>query len=139
MDIMGLLKQKPEEILGEAVQKMARSHLKHYEMMGSERASELLKTLYSTLLECLEKKSTIPMLRYAEKIGDERFSSGFALGEVQTAFNVLEESIWEQIWQQMKPEEYADAVQSISEALRMGKEAVARVYFSGVATIPSWG
>ncbi len=139
MDVMGLLKQRPEEILGEAAQKMARSHLKHYEMMGSDRAGELLKTLYGTLLQCLEKKNTMPMLRYAEKIGDERFSSGFALGEVQTAFNVLEESIWEQIWQQMKPEEYPDAVLSISEVLRMGKEAVARVYFSGAATIPTWG
>ncbi len=139
MDLIGLLKQKLEEILDEAVEKMTRSHLKHYDQIGSDQTKELLRMLCTTLVNSLEAKSRTPMIRYAKQIGDQRFSSGFVLNEVQTAFNVLEESIWKQILEQVKPEESADAIMSISELLRIGKETVARVYFSGVAAIPPWG
>jgi hypothetical protein len=139
MDVVRLLEQKLEQIVSDATEKMARSHLKHYEMEGSAQIRERLRMLCNTLLESLEKKSRTPMIRYAEKIGSARFSSGFALGEVQTAFNVLEESVWNQILEEMKPEEYANAVESINEMLRTGKDAVARIYFSSIASAPPWG
>jgi hypothetical protein len=138
MDAIGLLEQKFEEILDEATEKMARSHLKHYEMKGSDQTRERLRVLCNTLLESLRKSSRMPMIKYAAKIGDERFSAGFALGEVQTAFNVLEESIWNRILAEMKPEEYANAVESVNEMLKAGKDAVARIYFS-LITSPPWG
>jgi hypothetical protein len=105
MDAIGLLEEKLDDILNDATEKMARSHLKHYEMKGSGQTRDRLRTLCGALLESLQKDSRTPMIRYAEKIGDERFSAGFALGQVQTAFNVLEESIWEQILKGMKPDE----------------------------------
>jgi hypothetical protein len=138
MDAIGLLEEKLDDILNDATEKMARSHLKHYEMKGSGQTRDRLRTLCGALLESLQRDSRTPMIRYAEKIGDERFSAGFALGEVQTAFNVLEESIWEQILKGMKPAEYADAVESINGVLRTGKDAVARIYFS-LVTNPPWG
>ncbi len=76
------------------------------------------------------------MMQHAEKIGGERYSSGFALGEVQTAFHVLEESIWNQILERMKPDEYPNAIESVNEVLQTGKEAVARVYFSRLSALP---
>ncbi len=136
MDAAELLAQQLEEITGEAAEKMARSHLRNYEMRGAAQTRERLKALCSTLLECLKTNSPSSMIRYAEKIGEERFSAGFALGEVQTAFNVLEESIWNKILEEMKPEEYAKAVDSVNEMLRTGKEAVARIFFSNITTFP---
>ena len=89
MDVIGLLTQKLEEILDEAVEKMSRSHLKHYDQMGSDQTKERLRMLCTTLVESLEAKSRTPMIRYAKQMGDQRFSSGFVLNEVQTAFNVV--------------------------------------------------
>ncbi len=138
MDTTELLEQQFEEITSEATGKMARSHLRHYEMRGATQTRERLKALCRALLESLQTNSPSPMIRYAEKIGEERFSAGFALGEVQTAFNVLEESIWNKILEEMKPEEYAKAVDSVNEMLRTGKEAVARIFFSHVTALPPW-
>jgi hypothetical protein len=138
MDAIGLLNERLDDILDYAADKMARSHLKHYEMKGSDQTRERLRTLCNTLLESLQKHSRTPMIRYAEKIGEERFSAGFGLVEVQTAFNVLEEAIWDQILKDMKPDEYADAVESINAILRTGKDAVGRIYFS-LVSIPPWG
>jgi hypothetical protein len=44
----------------------------------------------------------------------------------------------EQILKDMKPDEYANAVESVNGMLRTGKDAVARIYFS-LVTIPPWG
>jgi hypothetical protein len=138
MDAIGLLRERLDGILDYATEKMARSHLKHYEMMGSDQTRERLRTLCNALLESLLKDSRTPMIRYADKIGEERFSAGFGLVEVQTAFNVLEEAIWDRILKDMKPDEYANAVESVNGMLRTGKDAVTRIFLS-LVTSPPWG
>ena len=137
MDAAKLLENRYDEILDDATERMVRSHLKHYETSGSEQLRERLRTLSKVLLESLRKDSDTPMIRFAEKIGDERFSTGFALSEVQTAFNVLEEAIWNQILSDMGAGEYAHAIESVNRVLRTGKDAVARTYFSRLAP-PPW-
>lgn len=136
MDAAELLARQFDEIISEAAEKMARSHLRSYETGGAAQTRERLKALCSTLLESLQTNSPSSMIRYAEKIGEERFSAGFALAEVQTAFNVLEESIWNKILEEMKPVEFAGAVDSVNEMLRTGKEAIARIFFSNISTFP---
>jgi len=70
------------------------------------------------------------MSRYAEKIAGERFFSGYTLREVQTAFNLLEESIWSQILDKMQVDELSTAVTMVNAPLRAGKDEVARTFFS---------
>lgn len=130
MDIIELLKKKEADIVDEATDSVIGSHLRHYMNANPAQTRERLKTLCDLTLECLVTKSVMPMTKYAEKIARQRFSSGFSLREVQTAFNVLEESIWSQILNEMQPNEYADAVTLISTPLRVGKESIAEVYFS---------
>lgn len=130
VDVIELLRKKGSDIVDEATDSIMGSHLRHYEDADPARTRERLKTLFDLTLECIETKSGTPMIRYAEKIAQQRFSSGFSLREVQTAFNLLEESIWGQILEKMQPNEYADAVALVNTALRIGKESIARIYFS---------
>lgn len=130
MDITELLRKKESDIMDEATDSIIGSHLRHYENADPARTRERLKALFDLTLECIVTKSVTPMIKYAEKIAQQRFSSGFSLREVQTAFNLLEESIWGQILEQMQPNEYADAVGLVNTALRIGKESVARTYFA---------
>ena len=133
MDAIELLRKKSSEIVDEATDSVIGSHLRHYEHANPAQTRERLKTLCDLTLECLVTKSVTPMIKYAEKIAEQRFSSGFSLREVQTAFNVLEESIWSQILNEMQPNEYADAVRLVDTPLRIGKESIARMYFSFVS------
>ena len=133
MDVVELLRKKETDIVDEATDAVIGSHLRHYENADPAQTRERLKTLCDLTVECLVMKSTTPMIKYAEKIAQQRFSSGFSLREVQTAFNVLEESIWSQILNEMQPNEYADAVTLVDTPLRTGKESIARMYFSFVS------
>lgn len=130
MDAIELLREKGGEIVDKATDAITGTHLRHYENANPAQTRERFETLCNLTLECLVTKSAMPMIRYAEKIAQQRFSSGFSLREVQTAFNVLEESIWDQILGEMQPNEYAEAVALVNTVLRIGKESVARTYFS---------
>ena len=133
MDAIELLREKGGEIVDKATDAITGRHLGHYENAKPAQTRERFETLCGLTLECLVTKSAIPMIKYAEKIAQQRFSSGFSLREVQTAFNVLEESIWDKILGEMQPNEYADAVALVNTVLRIGKESVARTYFSFVS------
>jgi hypothetical protein len=133
MEIIELLRKKESEIVDQATDAIIGSNLRHYENADPAQTRERVKVLCDLTLECLVRKSTMPMIKYADKIAQQRFVSGFSLREVQTAFNVLEESIWDQILKEMQPVEYENAVTIVSTPLRIGKESVARMYFSYIS------
>jgi hypothetical protein len=68
------------------------------------------------------------MIAHAEAIARERFDSGFDLSEVQTSFNVLEETIWKRILKSLPASDYAEALGLVSTVLGAGKDTVARTY-----------
>jgi hypothetical protein len=70
------------------------------------------------------------MTGYAEKIAKERFDAGFDLHEVHTAFNVLEETIWKKVVENVEPSGLGKALGLISTVLGAGKESLALTYVS---------
>lgn len=130
MNAIELIKRNSFEIVNEAANAIERTHLAHYEFADPSQMRQRLQTLCDLILECLQTQSTEPMSRYAEKIAGDRFFSGHTLREVQTAFNLLEESIWSQILDKMQIDEFTNAVTMGNAPLRAGKDAVARTYFS---------
>jgi hypothetical protein len=133
----------PEHIVEVAVRALKRSHLRHYEANGIDRTRYCLRALFDVTARCLRSKDTAPVVKYAEDIAHERFSSGFGLCEVQTAFNALEEAIWLHILEHLEPTEFFETMSSVSTVLGAGKDALARTYASlaaqSGATQPSLG
>ena len=130
MNLSQLLQNDSEEIITNAFRAMNRARLTHYEEAGSEPTKQRLKALYDLTTLAVEEKNLGPMLHHAETIAEERFTSGYDLSEVQTAFNVLEESIWHNIIQHLQPAEYAEAFGLIGTVLGAGKDMLARSYVS---------
>ena len=60
----------------------------------------------------------------------ERFSSGYDLSEVQSAFNALEEATWTSVFRALDASAFAEAIRLISTVLGAGKDALARRYVS---------
>ena len=76
----------------------------------------------------MKERNLGPMIAHADTVARERFASGFDLWEVQTAFNVLEETIWQRILAEMPAGEFARALGLVSTILGAGKDALARRY-----------
>jgi len=131
-----LLAVNSEKIISEAVAGLNRCALCHYRKQPETEIRERMSLLFSETVECIKDKTLIPINLYAQKLAAERFREGFFLQEIQTAFNVLEETLWEIVTKNMQPAEYPDAFGLISSVMGAGKEALAVEYVSLVTGSP---
>lgn len=130
MDVSDLLQEKCDDILAESCRLARRADLSHYRESGAEMLRLRLKSLLELTIRAAKEHELTHMVKHAEKIAGEHFVSGYDLSEVQTAFNVLEETLWKVILKEMKPKNCAEALAQVSMALGAGKDALARVYVS---------
>lgn len=130
MDISQLLRTHSPLILANATNALSRAHLKSYERVGTETTRLRLKGLYGHLRRCIDTENGSPLIQYVQDIACDRFHHGVELFEVQTAFNVLEETIWEEMRTTMTPGEFMESVGLLSTILGLGKDLLARKYVS---------
>lgn len=139
MTIQELLETHAAAIINEAEESIRSAHAKHYEQAGHEHLHQRLKALYTLTARGVKERNLGPMIAHSETIARERFSSGFDLWEVQTAFNALEEAIWRRILTELPSGEFAQALGLVSTILGAGKDTLARRYvaLATKARVPS--
>lgn len=130
MTLQTLLNDHAQEIFNEAYETMRRAPLKSYAQAGAAQTQQRLLSLYELVRRCVEEKKLTPIISHAELVAQARFESGFDLWEVQTAFNVLEETIWRHILKKLSPKEFPEAFALVSTVLGAGKDALACTYVS---------
>jgi len=128
--IQEMLQVRADNIIDEALTAIRGAHLKHYEAAGLPETRQRLELLFGLTRECVQNKNLTPMIHHAERIANERFSAGYDLGEIQIAFNVLEEVIWKRVLAELDPAEFSRALGLVSTVLGAGKDALARTYVS---------
>jgi len=137
MTLIQLLEKYEEEIILAANDVLIRMPLKHYKKAGKEENQIRLKTLYNSIFQSVKKNNLLAIIKYAEQIAAERFTSGYEIHEVQTAFNVLEEVIWRKIIQKLQPADVIWALRLISTVLGAGKESLANTYVTFAGKMPA--
>ncbi|MGD0984068.1 MAG: hypothetical protein ABSA65_09675 [Acidimicrobiales bacterium] len=130
MELIAVLNDARAEILDEAAEAVLRSHLGHYKASGPEELRSRLEALFDIVVDCLRSRNLDQVSRYAERVGRDRFTSGFGIGEVQTAFNVLEESMWHHVVAGVPTDELVESLGLLSTVLGVGKDELARTYVS---------
>lgn len=130
MELYKFLKENKFRILDKAAESLNRAQLKSYSLSSLEQNKNRLEKLLDCTITGVENKSLVCMIEYAEKLATERFSDGFDLHEVHTAFNVLEETIWKSIMDNFEVSGLGKALGLISTVLGAGKETLALTYVS---------
>lgn len=128
MTLTELMEKSREMVVNESIEEMNRARLKHYAMGGPEITKQKMETLYDLVYQSVKAKNLIPIVTYIEKIAGQRFESGFELQEVQTAINVLEESIWRRILEEIPKDEQPKALTLVSSIIGSGKDTLARTW-----------
>ncbi len=130
VDVIEVLTTEGDAILDSAALALERSNQRHYAKAGPEASKERLGQLLALVVESISKHDLVPMIDHATRIADERFAAGFDIREVQTAFNVLEEAIWDRVVDAIPPCDLAQAIGMVSTVLGTGKDTLARTYVS---------
>ena len=103
MELTELLRERSDDLVAEAMAELRQAHLKHYEAESRSTVRERLATLLDLTLQCLSCGRADSMIDYTTRVARERFAGGYDLLEVQTAMNVLEETLWKRILASMEP------------------------------------
>ena len=129
MDLLTML-APADEIVDEAATAIERAHLKHYATIDADERRARLARLLELVTNCVRSRDLIPMIDHATQVATERFHAGYDISEVQCAFNVLEETIWLRLVDNMPSSEMVEAAGLLSTVLGAGKDALARTYVS---------
>jgi len=130
MDLKELLRTQSSEILENALQSLNCAHLKSYDRSTEVENKNRLLNLLTLTQQCVIEKKLIPMKEYSAQIAKERFNAGFGLHEVHTAFNALEEELWNRVTKNISAESLGEALGLVSTVLGAGKEELALTYVS---------
>jgi hypothetical protein len=130
MDLVELLESNAPAIIDDAVASLERSRLPHYDELDAAERRRRLEDLLGLVIRCLRERDLVPMIDHAGAVAHARFEAGVDIHEVQTAFNVLEESVWSRVVDGTPPRHLADAIGMITTVLGTGKDALARAYVS---------
>ncbi len=123
MDVAAWLTDSADAVLDEAYEALQRAHTPHYDAAGEAVTRERLTDLFDLVVSSIRDRDLAAMSRYAERVATERFEQGFDLGEVQTAFNALEEVMWRRVVAGAPTHDLAEAVGLLSTVLGYGKDA----------------
>ncbi|QQR74482.1 MAG: hypothetical protein IPJ17_02500 [Holophagales bacterium] len=128
MNVSELLVARREAILDRATESLSRAHLPSYEAVGVDRSRARLEKLFDLATDAVARRNLTDLLHYVEGIAQGRFEAGFALPEVQMAFNVLEEAIWSTVVAEIPPIGLGEAFGLVGTALGAGKDRLAATY-----------
>ena len=82
------------------------------------------------MIEAAHSRNLSAILGYAERIGTERYESGFDFVEVRSAFNLLEEAVWRAVLDGCPAHEHGAALGVVATIRGAAKDRVASTYLS---------
>lgn len=126
MNVAELLEQHRASIVDTAEAALGRAHARHYESAGANEARRRLEALFDGVLAAAESRDLGDMLAYSRALAAQRFSAGYDLSEIQTAFNALEESMWGCLLSELRPDQLAEPLALVSTILGASKDALVR-------------
>jgi hypothetical protein len=128
MTLLELLQSRGAVIVDDAIAAADRAHLQHYESSGPDATRERFRALFDLVVQSIAVNSPAPIKAHAEVVAEERYRTGFGLGEVQTAFNLLEEASWKWIVRELEPTQLGEALGQVTTVLGAAKDSLSRRY-----------
>ena len=128
--VFDVLTSQAQVILDDSAMALQRSDQPHYVQEGSEASRQRLARLLELVTVSVDRRDLVPMIDYATSVANERFDAGFDVREVQCAFHVLEEAIWERVVNSVSQTDLAESLGLVGTVLGAGRDALARTYVS---------
>jgi hypothetical protein len=127
-DLLDLLGRRRTAIVDDAAQHLVDLHLGRYDLVGESEARLRLDLLYTRVVTAVRERAPDAIVDYAAGLARERFTTGYRLEIVQSAFDALETAIWHAVDAELPSEEHAGALGLVSSAVGSGKDALGRTY-----------
>ena len=121
MELVELLQTRQAAIIFDATESLDKARLRHYQQSTSAENGQRHAELFDLALQCVHSKNLIPVIAFSQNLARQRFHQGFDLAEVQTAYHVLEETLWRHITDDVPPGRAAIGHRPDQHSSRCGK------------------
>lgn len=128
--VADVLERSRTAVLEESFAAVQSLRVRHYEKAGETFTQERLADLFDLMVNALRDRRLAQVGAYCEGVAERRFEAGFGIHEVQSAFNALEQAMWDCVVSEVAPDELAEAVGLLTTVFGFGKDALARRYVS---------
>lgn len=128
MTLLELCYYKRDLILENSVSTLEKGQMKNYKKLYTESNRFKMLNLYQMLVNSIETNSSDGMKEYIGKLSALRFEPGYGLHEVQTAMNILEECMWENINKFVDEDLQISGIKQVTRLLGKAKEQLTDEY-----------
>ena len=130
MELVTTLQGSESAIVNEAFSTLEHCTSPTTRQAGAEFTHTALDDLFDLVGRAIEHRDLEGVIQFADEIAEQRFTSGFDISEVQTAFNSLETAMWRRVVAAEAPADLPEAVGLLSTVFGVAKDALARRYVS---------
>ena len=114
-----ILSQARDEVLEEVFAALQHTSPTHCEHEGETLTRARLGEPFDLVVATIASRELAPLSTRVEAIATGRFSSGFDISEVQSAFNALELAPWRRLVAATPPEDLAESIRKeINDQIR---------------------
>jgi len=135
--LVALLRADRERIVAQALTAVVHIQPRHYGSVGTDETRRRLALVYDRVADAAAYRQLGPIVEDARRLAEERYRGGYALAEVQAAFNALEEALWYRVVESLPPEELAEALTLVSSIFGVAKDTLACAYVAAAARASS--
>jgi hypothetical protein len=128
--LAAFLDTRRADLLAAAEERVLRAGLPHYDAAHRQDTVDRLERLLDVVINTCRDRRADHVLGHADALVEARLATGVELREVQTAVNILEETLWHSITEHVAVTEQPLALGLVSTVLGAIKDRVAQDYLS---------
>jgi hypothetical protein len=128
MELIEALEGRSEALVDDAVALLEHRLVPPFKHVEPEVLKERLGKSMQTLIQALRERHPLPALEHGKRVAHARFNAGYQLEEIQTAFNALEETIWQFCVDEVDREQLAEGLVMVAHVVGAIKDQLGRTY-----------
>ena len=129
------IEEHREELLMRICNKLQKFVQSHYESLAYEQLQEREEQFLSVILDTLRNGTSEAFPHYVRQLVTHRANEGYSLKEVEEAFDIVEDTLWEMIVKYCPLEQsMVDVLLIIRELFHTFKNTFAQIFFDDALT-----
>ncbi len=131
--LIKLIEEHKEELLMRTCNKLQRFSQSHYESIAYEKHLEREELFLNVLLHTLQDETSDSLPEYVRQLVGERANEGYQLKEIEEAFDIVEDTLWEVLPKYCPLEEsLIDVLAIVRKLIRQAKNSLGQLFLDGV-------
>lgn len=133
--LIKLIEEHKDELVVRTCNKLQKFSQSHYENVAYEKHLEREELFLNVLLQTLADESSDALPQYVKQLVEERSNEGYNLREIEEAFDIVEDTLWEVLTKYCPLEQsLIEVLAIVRKLIRKAKNSFSQLFFDDALT-----